>query len=55
MRRVVKIKVDDPDDFWSHVDYVDEEGSCHITIKEGDPPVRVPTFTWEARDEELEI
>ena len=46
-----KLKVDDPDNFWSHVDYVDDEGNCHITIKEGDMPIQPPRYYYVVEDD----
>jgi hypothetical protein len=47
-----KLKVHDPDDYWSHVDHIDDDGNAHITIKEGELPIRPRTFTYEIVDEE---
>jgi len=50
--RKAKFIIDDPDKFWSHVDKVDTEGNIHLTIKEGELPIRPPAYSYRIVEEE---
>ena len=35
-----------------YVDYVDHEGACYITMKEGEMPITPPTYTVEEEEDD---